>query len=155
MGVAEDKTRIVLTVSKDLKLKLDKQAKKENRSVANLINMLISDYVWKSEEMEQQLYLNYLANCYLNNMYNYNYYVQELQSQGFNYTSTSPDQTYFYVRSYLISNYKHTLLQYGEENGFTLEKFNQLQQLTTNQPFGLYHNDNNNYNGFYIPPKKD
>ena len=39
------KTRIVITVSKDLKEKLEIQAKKENRTVANLLNTIAIRYL--------------------------------------------------------------------------------------------------------------
>ncbi|MGL4573108.1 MAG: ribbon-helix-helix domain-containing protein [Clostridium sp.] len=45
MAIGEDKTRIVITVTKDLKAELDKQAKKENRTVANLINTIAIRYL--------------------------------------------------------------------------------------------------------------
>ena len=45
MGVRADKTRIVLTISKEMKNKLTDQAKKENRSNANLINTIILKYL--------------------------------------------------------------------------------------------------------------
>lgn len=51
MTIGTDKTRIVITVTKELKQQLDKQAKKENRTVANLINTIVIKYL--SEEKEQ------------------------------------------------------------------------------------------------------
>jgi hypothetical protein len=45
MGVRGDKTRIVLTITKELKAKLEIQAEKENRTVANLINNISIKYL--------------------------------------------------------------------------------------------------------------
>lgn len=44
------KTRIVVTVPIDLKEKLDKQAKKENRTVANLLNTIAIKYLEEHKE---------------------------------------------------------------------------------------------------------
>lgn len=45
----EIKTRIIVTVTKELKSKLEEQAKKENRTVANLLNTIAMRYL-ESEE---------------------------------------------------------------------------------------------------------
>lgn len=45
MAIGNDKTRIVITVTKELKEKLDEQAKKENRTVANLLNTIAIKYL--------------------------------------------------------------------------------------------------------------
>lgn len=45
----EIKTRIIVTVTKELKVKLEEQAKKENRTVANLLNTIAMRYL-ESEE---------------------------------------------------------------------------------------------------------
>ena len=45
----EIKTRIIVTVTKELKAKLEEQAKKENRTVANLLNTIAMRYL-ESEE---------------------------------------------------------------------------------------------------------
>lgn len=45
----EIKTRIIVTVTKELKIKLEEQAKKENRTVANLLNTIAMRYL-ESEE---------------------------------------------------------------------------------------------------------
>ena len=45
----EIKTRIIVTVTKELKTKLEEQAKKENRTVANLLNTIAMRYL-ESEE---------------------------------------------------------------------------------------------------------
>lgn len=44
-NIGEDKTRIILTVPKDLKEILTEIAKEENRSLTNLIVTILKDYV--------------------------------------------------------------------------------------------------------------
>ena len=44
-NTGEDKTRIILTVPKDLKEVLTEIAKEENRSLTNLIVTILKDYV--------------------------------------------------------------------------------------------------------------
>jgi len=44
-NIGEDKTRIILTVPKDLKEVLTEIAKEENRSLTNLIVTILKDYV--------------------------------------------------------------------------------------------------------------
>lgn len=44
------KTRIVVTVPIELKEQLDKQAKKENRTVANLLNTIAIKYLEEQKE---------------------------------------------------------------------------------------------------------
>lgn len=45
MGVASDKTRMNFTISKELKKKLEIQAKKENRTTSNMINVALEKYL--------------------------------------------------------------------------------------------------------------
>ena len=45
----ETKTRIIVTVTKELKSKLEEQAKKENRTVANLLNTIAMRYLENEE----------------------------------------------------------------------------------------------------------
>lgn len=45
MGVAMDKTRITITMSKQLKELLDKQAKIENRTSSNLMTNILKKYL--------------------------------------------------------------------------------------------------------------
>lgn len=45
MTIGSDKTRIVITVTKELKDKLEIQAEKENRTVANLLNTIAIKYL--------------------------------------------------------------------------------------------------------------
>ena len=45
MSIGDDKTRIAVTMEKQLKEALDKQAKAENRTTANLINTIIIKYL--------------------------------------------------------------------------------------------------------------
>jgi hypothetical protein len=44
-NIGEDKTRIILTVPKDLKEILTEISKEENRSLTNLIVTILKDYV--------------------------------------------------------------------------------------------------------------
>lgn len=44
-NIGEDKTRVILTVPKDLKEVLTEIAKEENRSLTNLIVTILKDYV--------------------------------------------------------------------------------------------------------------
>ena len=45
MAIGNDKTRIVVTLTKELKADLEKQAEKENRTVANLLNNIAKIYL--------------------------------------------------------------------------------------------------------------
>lgn len=45
MGIGEDKTRVILTITKDLKESLQEIAKDENRTLTNLIVTILKDYV--------------------------------------------------------------------------------------------------------------
>lgn len=45
MSIENGKLRINVTLPADIKQKLDKLAKKENRSTSNLVAMLIKNYV--------------------------------------------------------------------------------------------------------------
>lgn len=44
MAIGKDKTRMSLTIEKDLKLKLEQLAKEENRALNNLITTVLKDY---------------------------------------------------------------------------------------------------------------
>ena len=48
--IAEDKTRIMLTIKKDLKADLTELAKKQNRSLNNLIVTVLQDYYSRSQQ---------------------------------------------------------------------------------------------------------
>lgn len=43
--ISDDKTRITVTLTKELKDKLDIQAEKESRNTSNLINKIIKEYL--------------------------------------------------------------------------------------------------------------
>ncbi len=43
--VSEKNTRISITISKDLKNRAEEQSSKENRSLANLINVALAEYL--------------------------------------------------------------------------------------------------------------
>lgn len=45
MSVGKDKTGVLVNMDKELKSKLEKLAKKDGRSLTNLINKILSDYV--------------------------------------------------------------------------------------------------------------
>jgi len=45
MAISTDKTRIVVTMTKELKLELEEKARKENRTVANLLNTIAIEYL--------------------------------------------------------------------------------------------------------------
>lgn len=48
LGIKESKTRTALTIEKELKEKLEAIAKKENRSLNNLIITILQEYVNKA-----------------------------------------------------------------------------------------------------------
>lgn len=50
MPVSNDKTRIIVTVTKELKEQLEIQAKKENRTVANLLNTIAIKYLEENKD---------------------------------------------------------------------------------------------------------
>lgn len=45
MAIKESKTKINFVIEKELKKELELQAKKEDRTVSNLINKIIKDYI--------------------------------------------------------------------------------------------------------------
>ena len=45
--ISKDKTRILLTIKRDIKSTLEEIAKKENRSLNNLIITILKDYLKK------------------------------------------------------------------------------------------------------------
>lgn len=45
MGVSKEKTRTLITLEKELKVKLEKLAKEQNRSFNNLVVTILKDYV--------------------------------------------------------------------------------------------------------------
>lgn len=47
MAISEDKTRTMLTLKKDLKKQAQEQAEKENRSLNNLIETALIEYLKK------------------------------------------------------------------------------------------------------------
>lgn len=50
MTISKDNIRMSLIVSKELKKNLEEQAKKDNRSVNNLINTVLIEYLNKKKE---------------------------------------------------------------------------------------------------------
>lgn len=49
MPVKDTNTRIIITVSKEMKALLEEAAKKEQRSLTNLINVILSEYLESKE----------------------------------------------------------------------------------------------------------
>ena len=49
MSISKDNTRMMLTIPKDLKIKLEQIAKEQNRSVNNLILTIIKNYINKTK----------------------------------------------------------------------------------------------------------
>ena len=49
MTISKDKIRMSLIIKKDLKEKIEKDAKKDNRSVNNLINTVLMEYLNKKK----------------------------------------------------------------------------------------------------------
>lgn len=47
MTISEDKTRTMLTIEKDVKKELERIAKEQNRSLNNLIETIIKEYLAK------------------------------------------------------------------------------------------------------------
>ena len=45
MAISKENTRLLLTLSKDLKVELEQIAKEQNRSLTNLINTIIKEFV--------------------------------------------------------------------------------------------------------------
>lgn len=47
MSISEEKTRTLLTIKKTMKSELEKKAKEQNRSLNNLIETILNDYLKK------------------------------------------------------------------------------------------------------------
>ena len=45
MAIGEDKTGVLVNMNKDMKAKLEELAKKDERSLTNLINKILTEYV--------------------------------------------------------------------------------------------------------------
>ena len=50
MAIGEDKTRTNITFPKELKAKLEELAQKDGRSLTNLINKILTDYVEEAQK---------------------------------------------------------------------------------------------------------
>ena len=50
MTISKDKIRMSLIIKKDLKEKIEKEPKTDNRSVNNLINTVLMEYLNKKKE---------------------------------------------------------------------------------------------------------
>lgn len=51
MAIGNDKTRVLITISKEMKSKLELQAEKENRNVSNLINTILIKYLSEVDQI--------------------------------------------------------------------------------------------------------
>ena len=49
MSVSKDNTRMIITINKELKEKLNSLAKAEQRSISNLCTKIISDYIKRKD----------------------------------------------------------------------------------------------------------
>lgn len=47
MTISQNKTRTLITLEKELKSQLEKEAKEQNRSLNNLIETVLKDYIAK------------------------------------------------------------------------------------------------------------
>ena len=56
--VGEDKTRIILTLEKELKEKLTINAKSQNRTVNNLITTILIEWQKKQEQAESDTHVS-------------------------------------------------------------------------------------------------
>lgn len=52
MAVSENNTRVIITLSKELKERLDELAKEDKRTFSNLCAKVLSDYVSKKKDGE-------------------------------------------------------------------------------------------------------
>ena len=57
MSVGKDKTGVLVNMDKELKVKLEQLAKKDGRSLTNLINKILSDYVENTLLLLSVLYI--------------------------------------------------------------------------------------------------
>ena len=51
MAVGKDKTGVLVNMNKDMKAKLEELAKKDGRSLTNLINKILTEYVESVENL--------------------------------------------------------------------------------------------------------
>ena len=56
MSVGKDKTGVLVNMDKELKVKLEQLAKKDGRSLTNLINKILSDYVENTQKQKSVLF---------------------------------------------------------------------------------------------------
>ena len=50
MAIGKDKTGVLINMDKELKSKLEQLAKRDGRSLTNLINKILSDYVENTQK---------------------------------------------------------------------------------------------------------
>lgn len=136
MAIGSDKTRIIVTLPSEIKNRLDLQAFKEKRTVANLVSALITDYLIRTENLERQQYYDFLANSYLSNTITYNNMLQEMQQQNLIAPNMPPLQLANYVKSYAITNHRVDLDSFAISNGISFENYIN-RQITLNNPYQI------------------
>lgn len=123
MAIGKDKTRIIVTLPDNIKNKLDIQAQKENRPVANLVANLIVTYLTQIDNLEKQQYYDFLCNCFLQNVNLYNSALQDMNSSGLVNQQIPPFQLNSYLKNFLIANRRNELDNFAQFNGITFEDF--------------------------------
>lgn len=134
MAIGSDKTRIIVTLPVEIKDRLDKQAFKEKRTVANLVSALITDYLVRIENFERQQYYDFLANSYLSNTLIYNNIMEEMQNLNLIPPNIPPLQLANFVKNYVIVNHRVDLDNFGTLNGVSFENYIN-RQITLNNPY--------------------
>lgn len=136
MAIGSDKTRIIVTLPVEIKDQLDKQAFKEKRTVANLVSALITDYLIRIENLERQQYYDFLANSYLNNSIIYDNMLEEMKKLNLIPPNMPPLQLANYVKTYVITNHRIDLDNFGRSNGLSFESYIN-RQITLNNPYQI------------------
>ena len=149
MAVSKDKTRIIITIPSELKMRLDNQALKEQKTVTSLVSSLIQNYLTQIDMLERQQYFDYLATSYLSNPIFYNQVLQEMNSRNLLPINLTPVQIPIMVKNFLIYNYPNVLNDYAQTIDMSFEKYINMRnqyQYTNNQYI------NANFSNPYIPP---
>ena len=53
MAISKENVRVLITIEKDLKIKLEQQAEEQNRSFSNMIETVLKDYVKKKKSQKE------------------------------------------------------------------------------------------------------
>jgi predicted transcriptional regulator len=53
MAISKENVRVLITIEKDLKIKLEQQAEEQNRSFSNMIETVLKDYVKKKKSQNE------------------------------------------------------------------------------------------------------